>query len=168
METLDLIIAGIISIGAASGFIKGGLKQFAGIVGLIVGLLLARAMYVALGEKLAAELGTSVTIAQIISFLMIWIIVPLVLSLLASALTKVIEFIHLGIINRLLGAILGAAKFALVISLLAGFVEYIDDKDQLVSKEIKEKSTLYYPVKGLLDWCIPVARDMTDDLLEKV
>ena len=168
METLDLIIAGIIGIGAVSGFIKGGLKQFAGIVGLIVGLLLARAMYVALGQRLAVELNTSVTIAQVIAFLMIWIIVPLILSLVASALTKMIEVIHLGIINRLLGALLGGAKYALLLSLLIGFIEYIDDKNTLVDKKIKEASELYYPVEGLLDWCIPLAKDVTNDLIENV
>ena len=165
---MDLILAGIIAVGAITGFIKGGLKQLAALVGLVVGLLLARAMFAALGAKLATELGTSVTIAQIIAFVMIWIIVPVILSLIATALTKMIEIVNLGLLNRLLGAALGGLKYVLILSLVISFLEYVDDKDELIGKKVKESSVLYHQIEDFSGMFIPAMKNVTNELLETV
>lgn len=122
-------------------------KQLAAVVGLIAGLLVARALFASLGEQLAVAVGTSVTFGQILAFLLIGLIVPLVLSLLASALTKIVDMTGLGFINRLLGAVLGVIKYALVISLVIHFIDFADSKDNLIHSTTKGSSLLYYPIK---------------------
>ena len=168
ITTLDYIIIGIVALGAILGFMKGGIRQVAGVVGLVAGLLIARAMFGALGEKIASEFGTSLTVSQIISFIVIWLVVPIVLSLLASALTKVIEVVHLGLVNRLLGALCGLVKYALLISLAITFLDYIDSKDELVNKNIKDTSLLYHPLGELSGVFLPAVKQAANELLEKV
>ena len=124
MTVLDWIIVAIISIGAILGFTKGFIRQLASIVGLVVGLLVARALFASVGEKLAEELGTSLTFAQVVAFILIWLLVPLVFLLLASALTRVIEIVHLGFVNRILGAALGK-------KLKKGPEEYSDVREEV-------------------------------------
>lgn len=167
METLDWIIIAFIAMGAVLGFAKGALKQAAAIVGLVAGLLLARALFLQVGEKLAIEIGTSVSVAQIIAFFMIWIIVPLALLFLAGMLTKVLEIVHLGFVNRFLGAVLGALKFAFLVSMAIAFIEFVDSEDELIGRTIKKSSLLYYPIEELSGMFIPTIRDVAKDMLDK-
>lgn len=166
LSVLDWIIIAIIALGVVFGFMKGAVKQAATMVGLIAGLLLARALFSQLGEKLAVELGTTVSVAQVIAFFMIWILVPVVFLILASMLTKALEIVHLGIVNRLLGALLGALKYAFIVSLAISFLEYIDSKDELINRTVKQSSLLYYPVKELSGLFIPTLKNVTNEIIQ--
>ena len=157
MATIDWVIIILLALGAVSGFMKGFFKQLAAVVGLIAGLLVARALFAGLGEQLAVAVGTSVTFGQI---------VPLVLSLLASALTKIVDVTGLGFINRLLGAVLGAIKYALVISLVIHFIDFADSKDNLIHSTTKGSSLLYYPIKDFSAFFYPVVKTVTEKFIE--
>ncbi len=166
LSVLDWIIIAIIALGVVLGFMKGAIKQAATMVGLIAGLLLARALFSQLGEKLAVELGTTVSVAQVIAFFMIWILVPIVFLILASMLTKALEIVHLGIVNRLLGALFGALKYAFIVSIAISFLEYIDSKDELINRTVKQSSLLYYPVKELSGLFIPTLKNVTNEIIQ--
>ena len=164
MEIIDIIILVLIGVGVISGLMKGSLKQLAQIVGFVAGLLLARALFGTVAEQLAPALGTSITIAQILSFILIWVAVPIGCSLVASVLTKALNVINLGWLNRLAGALLGAVKVMLLVGLGIYVLEYIDPKSEMISKATKRTSLLYEPMKELVDQCLPVFKDMTDDI----
>lgn len=166
MTTLDLTIIGIILIGAILGFSKGFIKQLASIIGLIAGLLIARALFASVGEKLAIELGTSVTFGQITAFFLIWLIIPFTISILASMLSKVADAIHIGFINRWLGAGLGIIKYLLLTSMVIYFIEYIDSKDNLIQSTTKSQSLLYYPIKDFSGIFIPKVKSVTKQLID--
>ena len=166
LGVLDWIIIVIVAVGAILGFMKGAIKQVATIVGLVVGLLLARALFSQLGERLAVELGTTVSVAQVIAFFMIWILVPVVFLLLASMFTRALEVVRLGIVNRLLGALLGALKYAFIVSLAVSFLEYIDSKNELINRTVKQSSLLYYPVMELSGLFIPTLKNVTNEIIQ--
>ena len=166
MEVIDIIILILIGVGVIQGLMKGSIKQLASIVGFVAGLLLARALFGTVAEQLAPALGTSITIAQILSFILIWVAVPIGCSLVASVLTKALEVVHLGWLNRLAGAMLGAAKMMLLAGMGIYVLEYIDPKSEMVSKTTKKVSVLYTPMKELVDQCLPVVKDVTDDIKE--
>ena len=166
METLDGIIVLIISAGAIMGFTKGFIKQLASMVGLIAGLLLARALFASVGKRLALEIGSSVSFGQIIAFILIWLIVPIGLSLTESLLTKVINAIQLGIVNRWLGAGLGAIKYALLTSMAIYFIDYADAENAWVTSTKKTDSMLYYPMKNFSGIFIPTIKNVTKQLID--
>lgn len=166
MATIDWVIIILLALGAVSGFMKGFFKQLAALVGLIAGLLVARALFAGLGEQLAVTVGTSVTFGQILAFLLIGLIVPLGLSLLASALTKIVDMAGLGFINRFLGAVFGAIKYALVISLVIHFIDFADSKDNLIHSTTKGSSLLYYPIKDFSAFFYPVVKTVTEKFIE--
>lgn len=132
----------IVGLGAVVGFSKGFIRQLASVVGLVAGLLVARALYASVGEKLAMETGTSLTFARGLAFLLIWLVVPVGLSLAATLLTKAVDSIHLGFVNRWLGAGLGALKYILLISLVIALIEYIDSEDSLI-QSTKRRNPCY-------------------------
>ena len=164
MEVIDIIILILIGVGVIQGLMKGSMKELASVVGFVAGLLLARALFGTVAEQLAPALGTSITVAQILSFILIWVAVPIGCSLVASVLTKALEVVHLGWLNRLAGAMLGAVKMMLLAGIGIYVLEYIDPKSEMVSKTTKKASVLYTPMKELVDQCLPVVKDMTDDI----
>ena len=166
MEVIDIIILILIGVGVIQGLMKGSMKELASVVGFVAGLLLARALFGTVAEQLAPALGTSITIAQILSFILIWVAVPIGCSLVASVLTKALEVVHLGWLNRLAGAMLGAVKMMLLAGIGIYVLEYIDPKSEMVSKTTKKASVLYTPMKELVNQCLPVVKDVTDDIKE--
>lgn len=164
MEVIDIIILVLIGVGVIQGLMKGSIKQLASIVGFVAGLLLARALFGTVAEQLAPALHTSITVAQILSFILIWVAVPIGCSLIASVLTKALEVVNLGWINRLAGALLGAVKMMLLVGIGIYVLEYVDPKNELISKTTINSSVLYSPMKELVDQCLPVIKDVTDDI----
>lgn len=93
----------LVGYGVIRGWCNGLIKELVSTVGFFVGLVLAYKFSDAVGG------GTLV-------FLAIWIGAPLLLGMLASLVTKVIDHVFLvGGMNRLLGALLGAAKWAILL-----------------------------------------------------
>lgn len=92
----------LIGYGAVRGWCNGLLKEIVSTIGFFVGLVLA--------YKFSDSIGGGTA-----GFLAIWIGAPLLLSMAASLLTKVIDHIFLvGGMNRMLGALLGAGKWAVL------------------------------------------------------
>ena len=61
-------------------------------------------------------------ILQILSIIVVFLIVSIILGIIAKILTKIIKFIHLGFVNRILGAVVGILNgyiFAYIITLIA-------------------------------------------------
>jgi len=165
MQAIDIIILVLLLAGAITGFRKGFIKQLASLAGLIIGLIAAKMLYVAVGDKLIGTITTNPTFAHSLAFVLIWVVVPIVFTLVASLLTKALEIISLGWLNRLLGAALGAVKLVLFISVFLCAFEYIDSDNQIINKEMKESSALYYPMKELAATFMPVVQDFAEDIL---
>ena len=167
MTTLDIILLVLIGIGAVLGFMKGFLRQLAGLLSLVAGLLVAKALYVHVADEVFSQVTDSVGLARGLAFVSIWLLVPLLFLLVASLLTRLMEAVSLGWLNRLLGAALGAVKYALVISLLLVMVDHFDTENALISRTQKSASVLYESVKGLAELFIPAARKVAEqDIFE--
>ena len=165
MQIIDIIILILLLAGAITGFRKGFIKQLASLAGLVVGLLAAKMLYGVVADKMIGTITENATFAHILAFVLIWIVVPILFTLVASLLTKAFEIISLGWLNRLLGAALGAVKWLLFISLFICVLEYIDSDNQIVNKETKETSQLYYPVKELAGLFMPAVKDFAGEIL---
>ena len=166
MIPLDWIIVAILALGAVAGFVKGFFKQLASLTGLVAGLFVARALFARAGEYVADAAGASVTFARILSFFLIWILVPVALSVLASLLTRAAEAVRLGFVNRLFGACLGLAKFALIVSLAIHFVEFADSENVLIHQTVKQRSLLYRPIAEFSDVFYPAVKKAAQELIE--
>ena len=164
MTTIDIIILVVVGAGAVLGFMKGFLKQLAGLLGLVAGLLIAKALYATVAERVFLPLTDSLTAAQAIAFVAIWLAVPVAFLLVASLLTKAMEAVSLGGLNRLLGAGLGALKYALLASLLICVVEYVDEDNTLLKKTKKQESVLYYPMEKFAGVFLPAAREVAEEI----
>lgn len=165
MAIIDIVILVIVGAGAIVGFIKGFIRQLASMLGLIIGLIAAKALYASLAEKLCPVLTDSMTVAQVLAFIMIWIAVPLLFLLVASLLTKAMKAVSLNWLNRLLGFVLGALKFMLLISVVIGVIEFIDSDNKLISATKKSESLFYYQMEKFAGIFFPAAKSITQQYI---
>ncbi len=168
MATLDIIILVIIGSGVLRGFLKGALKQAAGLLGLTAGLMAARALYALVAKDVFSHAAGGMTPAQALAFLAVWLLVPSLFLLAASVLAKALEAVSLGWLNRLLGAVAGGLLHALVASLLACVLEHADRQNELVSRRQKQESALYHAVKPLAGLFFPEAKEFAEQIYNEI
>jgi membrane protein required for colicin V production len=156
MTITDIIILVCIVAGTGIGFKKGLVWQVITIAGLVLGFIVAKYLYVYVAEKYISPVTNSFTVAQIIAFVGIWILIPLVFSLAGVLLTKAVDVVSLGCFNRLLGAAFGAVKYVFLIGMLICVLDYFDIRHHVLSREKKEASLFYYPLKAFAGKVFPV------------
>jgi membrane protein required for colicin V production len=76
-------------------------------------------------------------------------------SLAGKALTKLANFAALGVINKILGALFGGLKIALILSVLLLVFDRFNSTLSVVSEEELEASILYKPVGKLAPKILP-------------
>lgn len=123
MNYVDLILLLPLAYGLIRGFIKGLVNELASLLSIVAGLYLAYNYHHDVELWLAELIGEDNNWLSIASYLLIFIAVSLVVFLLARVLTRMINFMALGILNRLAGAAFGAAKILLVFLLLIYFLK---------------------------------------------
>lgn len=166
MTAIDIVILVILAAGMILGYRKGFFKQLSSVLGLVAGLFVARALYVMVGEQLAPHIGTSESVAQVLAFLLIWAIVPMVIYVAATMLTKALDIVHLGILNRFGGALLGMLLCLLWIGLLIHILQFVDTQEAIIGKEMKEASFFYNPIHEFSDVFFPAIKDMTKQIIK--
>ena len=117
LNTTEIVALAILLYGAIIGLKNGFVKELASMTGFFIGLFLAWKYY----EQIGGGVWT---------FIGIWIITPIVLGILASLLTKMLNLTIVGgLMNKLLGCILGITKWAVLIIcvlIMTDQVEYLD------------------------------------------
>jgi len=111
---LDLIIVLVLLILTARGFQQGILRNVFSTIGLIGGFIAASHFFSDLEAMLRDFI--SVSFLDLLSFGLIFLVVYAGVALIGLSFRKALTTAHLGIGDRLLGAVLGLAKGALVVS----------------------------------------------------
>lgn len=137
MEALDILILLLLGVGAVLGFNRGLVAQAGQIAGLIGGILACRffghkALQVA-GPIVGEPGAVTTAIVYAILFVAAYFIVWFVARLLRSA----VHTVHLGILDRLGGAIFKAALWALALSIVLNVYLLIAGNDAVLRKPDK-------------------------------
>lgn len=146
MNILDIIILIPIAYGLVRGLIKGFVHELTSLVAIVAGVLGAKLWAAGLALKLAEMLTLEPKYAQPLSYVLLFVAIALSLHLIGKLFEKILKAISLGGINKVLGALFGAIKLALLVSIIFNCVEFVDSKAKFIKKEIKENSVCYKPV----------------------
>lgn len=155
MNTIDIIIGIILLVGAVNGFMKGLFVEITTLVGLILGIYGAIHFSYFLGGFLKSSVSWDESMIQLVSFAGTFLIILIALVLLGKAMTKVAETLALGFFNKLVGAIFGFLKYALILSIVLLVYDEINASLRFVEKKKTESSILYEPVKNLAPSLFP-------------
>lgn len=155
MNTIDIIIGIILLVGAISGFMKGLFVEVTTLVGLVLGIYGAIHFSYFLGDFLKSSVSWDESMIQLVSFAGTFLIILLALVLLGKAMTRIAETLALGFFNKMVGAIFGFLKYALILSVVLLVYDEINASLRFVEKEKTQSSILYEPVKNLAPYIFP-------------
>lgn len=119
MDTFDIILIGLLTIGAVRGFRKGIILEIAGLLGLFLALFGAFQL-VDWGVELLAGFNKDISegILPIIAFVILFVLILIGVYLLGRIIKTVFHITPFGILDNIIGCIVGALKWALGISLI--------------------------------------------------
>jgi membrane protein required for colicin V production len=155
MNIFDIIIAALLLFGFVRGFLKGLFVEVASLVALIGGVYGAIHFSYFIGDFLSESVSWTEEYISLAAFAGTFIVIIIVISLLGKALTKFADFVSLGIMNKILGAVFGALKIGLILSIVFIFFSKMNDTIHFIKKETLESSILYNPVKKIAPLLFP-------------
>jgi len=145
VNCIDIIILFFLLYGAYRGFSKGLIVEIATLAGLMLGVYLAIS-YSSYTEGILQDfLNISSRYISYLALAVTFVVVVLIVYIIGKLLTKLIDIISLGLINKLLGTVLGGMKYFIIVCVLLLIVDALNDKFQFIGEETRQKSLLFYP-----------------------
>ena len=155
MSVIDIIIGALILYGVVKGLFKGLFVEVTSLLALLVGVYGAVHFSNYAAEILLNNFDWSAKTTNITAFAVTFIAIVLAISLAGKALTKLADFAALGLLNKLLGALFGGTKIALIISVLLLIFSTLNKSIPFVSNDEIKTSLLYSPIKSLAPMVLP-------------
>lgn len=149
MGLIDSLIIIVIIVGIVSGGMKGIVKQLTSLIAFVLAILIARAPGDELMEimhKLIPELGKisyGNWAADILGHIILFVFVYLTVSLIGALVKTVVKGLHLGIFDRIGGAIFCSFKYLLALSLLLNLWLMVNPKNEVFSSPKIIDGSLY-------------------------
>ena len=145
MNYIDIVILLFLLYGAFRGFSKGLIIEVATLAGLILGVFIA-IRYSPFTEGILKDfLNITSRYLSYIALAVTFLLVVIVVYLLGKMLTRLVDIISLGLVNKLLGTLLGIAKYFIMVCVLLMIVDALNDKFHFISEETRENSLLFAP-----------------------
>lgn len=142
---IDIIILLFLLYGAFRGFSKGLVIEIATLAGMVLGVYMA-IKYSSYTEGILRDfLNVSSRYISYIALAITFIVVAVVVYIIGKLLTKIIDIISLGLVNKLLGTVLGIAKYFVIVCVLLMIMDALNEKFQFLSEEVRQKSLLLNP-----------------------
>lgn len=142
MNLLDLLLALPLCYLIFVGWRKGLIREIATLAGVLIGLWAA----IHLSQRVAPLLGLDGESAVLIAFIVTFLAALVLAYLLGRCIEGLMKAVKLSTLNRLAGALVGAAEALCILAVLLNFLVMIDGKEMILKPAVKEKSILYHPV----------------------
>lgn len=163
MGVIDIVLGAVILFGLVRGFMKGLFIEVASLVALVAGVYGAIHFSNFASDFLYSKVNWNEKTINIVAFAVTFIVIILAIALAGKALTKLANFAALGVINKLLGAVFGALKLALILSVLLIVFDRFNDTIAFTDDATLDESILYKPVKSLVPMVFPDILKAKDD-----
>lgn len=159
MNYFDYIILLPLLWGAYKGFKKGFVLEVAILFALIVGVYCGFRFSSYAGEWLQHRYQLQSKLVPFCGFLLVFVLILAGVMLFAKLLEGMINSTPVGIVNKIVGAMLGLTKWLLVISVGLYLFTPIDAKYKVLSAETKKGSLLYEPLSAFALFVIPALKE---------
>lgn len=164
MSVLDIVLMVLILFGLVRGLMKGFFVEIASLVALVAGVYGAIHFSNYAATFIDENSEWDEKTINIVAFAVTFLVIVLVIALAGKALTKLADFAALGIVNKLLGAIFGALKVAVILSVVINVFDSMNRAIPLTDNTSIEDSVLYAPVKSLVPAIFPAILEKKKEL----
>jgi len=162
MNYIDIVLGLLLVFSAISGFRKGLIVELASLAALILGIWGAIEFSYVTSDFLIENFDFQTKYLNIISFILTFVIIVILVHIIGSIVNKLVETVMLGFINKLAGLAFGILRSALILSIILVVFDKIDEDVEILSREAKEESRLYAPIRNFAPSIFPFI-DIWDD-----
>ncbi|MBR5813177.1 MAG: CvpA family protein [Bacteroidaceae bacterium] len=143
MNTIDIIYIIAIVVASVVGYISGFLSRVSTIVGVVFGLFNAMAFHGAASAMLQEKTGWEELPATVVAYAALFILSFLAVKLIAATLKQFLELLHLGIINKLAGALFSALITFIIVTSIIDVSSTLMPENKYTGKTVQQESLLY-------------------------
>lgn len=143
MNTIDIIYI-IATAGALiGGFMTGFLSKVSSIVGIVFGIFNAIVLQESASKMLQDATELSETNATIIAFAALLIVSFIAVKIVAAILAWILDVLHLGIINKLAGALLSGIVTLVIVTAIIDVTSLLAPENRYTGKTVQQGSMFY-------------------------
>ena len=145
MIYIDLIVIVVLLYAFLKGFSNGLVNELASFFGLLIGAIISYSFSDDLSKIIDDYVEIDEQILNILSFIILFISTSVLFTFAGKSLTKLIKYISLGTINRLLGGIFSSLKFLIIIVSISMVINYFSEllDIEIIPSNQANKSTVY-------------------------
>ena len=165
---VDIIIAIILLFALWRGWRNGFIYELAVSCAFFTGLYAGFKLAWLIQEKINPVMNAGTETSYKISFLIAFIIVFIATILLGKLFSSLVNVTPLGIFNRILGALFGLIRYALLLSLLLWFLSATEKKYRFIPESQTEKSKLIYPLQKVAPALLPVLNSLKEKVRKEL
>ena len=146
MSSLDIIITIVVGIGVLWGVKSGIVRQVLGIAGLVASIVLGFLYMEPVGAMVASLLTIEGNMAVLAGFGSVFLAVQLGFTIIIRIIQKMIGVLKLGLVDRMVGGVVGGFSASLFLSILFWFMLGMG----VPAPTAQESSRFYSPVSEIL------------------
>ncbi len=125
------------------GFMTGFLSKVSSIVGIVFGIFNAIVLQESVSKMLQDATELSETNATIIAFAALLIVSFIAVKIVAAILAWILDVLHLGIINKLAGALLSGIVTLVIVTAIIDVTSLLAPENRYTGKTVQQGSMFY-------------------------
>lgn len=159
MIWFDIIIL-LILVGAfINGMQKGLTMQLADFVSILLAAIFAGKVAGVILPHLLKAIHISESIARVVSYVLSFIIIVFAIRFIGKMFHTLIVALHMGFINKILGAALSVISASLVLSILINLMIILDPEETILANEIKTDTFFYSKIQVAAPIIVPFLKE---------
>jgi membrane protein required for colicin V production len=166
MNFIDLVLLIPILWFGYKGFTKGFIIEIASLAALMLGLYGGIHFSGFVAGYLSKWFEIKSDYVPLISFSVTFLLIVIVVFLVAKGVDKLVKSAALGLPNRIAGAIIGAAKTIVILSVVILLTNKYDKNGLFLKDEIRNNSLLYNPISKLIVQIYPSVSETLSNVFE--
>jgi membrane protein required for colicin V production len=155
MNYIDVILCIPIVWGLYKGFTKGLIIEAATFVAFGLGVWGGIHFSDFIAHKISGWFNWKSPYLPVVSFAVTFLGIIIVVYFIAKLIQRMIEGMALSAINKIGGAVFGALKYAMVMSVIIFMIDALEESYPMVSVKTKNESVLYKPIGKIAPTLIP-------------
>ena len=127
MIYIDLIVIVVLLYAFLKGFSNGLVNELASFLGLLIGAIISYSFSDDLSKIIDDYVEIDGQILNILSFILLFILTSFLFTIIGKSITKLIKYISLGTVNRLLGGLFRSLKFIIILVSISMVINYFSE-----------------------------------------
>lgn len=159
MSWFDIIILLILAGAFINGMQKGLAMQLAGLISILLAAISAGKVAKIILPYILNTINIAESIARVASYVLAFVIIVFAIRFIGKMFHTLIVALHMGFINKILGAVLGVISASFVLSIMVNLIIILDSEETVITNKIKTDTFFYSKIQIVAPTIIPFLKE---------